>query len=119
MAFLVGGISLAGFPLSLGFAARWGLYRVLAMTSLSNALLALASTAAVMLGVVSSMRVLLVQTSGQRLGDATAVSRGSGEDRVVVILIVALLVATLALGFFPNIASGIATEMARWYTFFK
>lgn len=119
MAFLVGGVSLAGFPLSLGFTARWGLYRVLALTNLSNALLALASTAAVMLGVVSAMRVLLVQTTSQRDVAEASASGDLREDRVVVALIVALLLITLVLGFFPNVASGFATEMAHWYTFFK
>ena len=61
MAFLVGGIALAGFPLSLGFAARWGLYRITAMTNFANAMVALGSAAAVMLGIVISMRVLLTR----------------------------------------------------------
>lgn len=122
MAFLGGGIALAGFPLSLGFAARWGLYRVAAATSLPNALLALAATAGVMLGVVGSMRTLLAQPFQRRKnGDAASSAPGprSGEDRVVVGLILLLLFATLALGFFPQFASGIAVEMAQWYTFFR
>ncbi len=121
LAFLVGGISLAGFPLSVGFAARWGLYQIVARASLANALLALAATAAVMLGVVSSMRTLLAQPSSRRVRDETAAvpAHAFSEDRVVIGLIVVLLLVTLALGLFPHIASKIAIEMAQWYTFFE
>ncbi|HXK41948.1 MAG TPA: proton-conducting transporter membrane subunit, partial [Anaerolineae bacterium] len=113
MAFLVGGIALAGFPLSLGFAARWGLYRITAMTNFANAMVALGSAAAVMLGIVISMRVLLTRPVAPP-GSAPVLK----EDRLVVVLIVALLLVTLALGFFPSVASNLAVEMAQWYTFF-
>jgi len=113
MAFLVGGIALAGFPLSLGFAARWGLYRITAMTNFANAMVALGSAAAVMLGIVISMRVLL--TRPVALPGSAPVLK---EDRLVVMLIVALLLVILALGFFPSVASNLAVEMAQWYTFF-
>ncbi len=113
MAFLVGGIALAGFPLSLGFAARWGLYRITAMTNFANAMVALGSAAAVMLGIVISMRVLLTRPVAPP-GSAPVLK----EDRLVVMLIVALLLVILALGFFPSVASNLAVEMAQWYTFF-
>jgi len=120
MAFLVGGIALAGFPLSLGFAARWGLYRIAAMTNFANAMVALGSAAAVMLGIVISMRVLLTRPVARPAGEAAPQANVPvlKEDRLVVVLIVALLLVTLALGFFPSMASNLAVEMAQWYTFF-
>ena len=120
MAFLVGGIALAGFPLSLGFAARWGLYRITAMTNFANAMVALGSAAAVMLGIVISMRVLLTRPVARPASEAPPPASAPilKEDRLVVVLIVALLLVTLALGFFPRVASNLAVEMAQWYTFF-
>lgn len=122
LAFLAGGIALAGFPPSLGFAARWGLYRIVATANLPNALLALGATAGVMLGLVGSMRVLLTAPlSRAKTAQTPPPAPGTRfrEDRVVVGSILLLLLATLVLGFVPQIASGIAVEMAQWYTFFR
>ena len=113
VAFLVGGITLAGFPISLGFAARWGLYRLIASEDLFLALLALMGSSGVMLGLVGAMRTLLTPVA-----DEVAAEPRPAEDRVVLALIGALLVATLALGFSPNLPSRIALQMAEWYTFF-
>jgi len=115
-AFLVGGIALAGFPLSLGFTARWGLYRLIAEQSLFEAAFALLSSAGVMLGLISAMRALLapppVDKQGRVLGLALK------EDLIVVLLIVVLIGATFTLSIFPQGISRVALEMASGYTFF-
>ncbi|MGC9332548.1 MAG: proton-conducting transporter membrane subunit [Anaerolineae bacterium] len=113
-AFLVGGISLAGFPISLSFAARWGLYRLVASQQLFMALLALAGSGGVMLGLVGAVRALLTPDTQQNAQRITIV-----EDPVVLTLILLLIGATVALGFFPQEASRLGLQMAEWYTIFQ
>lgn len=112
VAFIVGGIAMAGFPLSLGFAAHWGLFRLLSTQNLFQAVLALTGCAGVMMGVISIVRVLLTPLPKQ-----TNASH-QREDAVVLILIVVLIGITILLGLFPQSASGIALRMAEAFTFF-
>ncbi|MGC9396035.1 MAG: proton-conducting transporter membrane subunit [Anaerolineae bacterium] len=140
VAFVVGGIALAGFPLSLNFAARWGLYRLISETSLFEAVLALMGCAGVMMGVINVARTLFAPlpktTAPERTGaqersatqeDAAdshaetsepVAQNGDREDLVVLILIMVLIAATLALGIFPGAVSKIALQMAEGFTFF-
>ncbi|MBN1872669.1 MAG: hypothetical protein JXA33_00425 [Anaerolineae bacterium] len=112
MAFLVGGIAMAGFPLSLGFAARWALYRLVAETNLFQATLALLGSGGVMMGLVGAIRVLLSPLP--KSVDKLPVR----EDLIVVILIMLLIGLTLILGIFPQVPSRLALEMAEEFTFF-
>lgn len=111
LAFMLGGIALAGFPLSLGFAARWGLYRLVAETNLSQAIAALLGSAGIMMGLASSARVLLAPAQARRLPETK-------EDPVVLVLILLLMAGTLFLGVFPQLASELALETAQAFTFF-
>ena len=122
LAFVVGGISMAGFPLSLGFAARWGLYRLLAEANLFQAVLALLSSAGVMMGLVNTMRLVLSPSRspvdvGSPVDSSPVGRRGVREDPVVLAMILALLVGTIVLGLFPQLVSGIAFQMAEGFTF--
>ncbi len=112
LAFMFGGIAMAGFPLSLGFSARWGLYRLVAQQNLFEAVIALAGSAGIMMGLVSAVRVLLA--SPAQASDR----RTAPEDGVVLFLIVALMIGTVTLGLFPQIVSQLALQMAQGFTFF-
>lgn len=123
VAFVVGGIAMAGFPLSLNFAARWGLYRVISATNLFQAVLALLGCAGVMMGVIGVARTLFAPlpkaaTPVRAALQQSAVREGNREDLVVLILIMVLIGATLALGIFPGAVSQIALQMAEGFTFF-
>lgn len=111
LAFMMGGVAMAGFPLSLGFAARWGLYRLMAEASGFQAVLALLGSAGVMMGLVSAMRSLL-RAPGSKPAAPTP------EDPVVLALILLLIGGTLFLGIFPQPVSQIALQMAQGFTFF-
>ncbi len=125
IAFMTGGVALAGFPLSLGFTARWGLYRLVSTRSLFQALLALSSSATVMMGLVSAVRNLLTpvkETDGYPLDHDLSGEKSHStitEDRVVVVLILLLISATLILGLFPQVPSKVALQMAEGFTFFE
>ncbi|MBN1260718.1 MAG: hypothetical protein JXB35_08565 [Anaerolineae bacterium] len=121
LAFVVGGVALAGFPISLGFTARWGLYRVLASQELLFALLSLAGSGGVMLGLIGSIRALLSRKPRlrwQRKRDEDGL-RPVVEDPVVLVVVVVLVIAIVMLGLLPQGASRVALEMAEWHTFFR
>jgi formate hydrogenlyase subunit 3/multisubunit Na+/H+ antiporter MnhD subunit len=129
VAFVVGGIAMAGFPLSLNFAAHWGLYRVIAETNLFQAILALMGCAGVMMGVIGVARTLfapLPKVAAQERATAqdraatpkSPTKNGNREDLVVLFLIMVLIGVTLALGIFPGAVSEIALQMAEGFTFF-
>ncbi len=112
-AFLIGGVAMAGFPVSPGFAARWGLYHLLARRSFFLTTAALLGSAGVMLGVVGAIRALL--TPEKPVGGRPVTV---AEDRVVIVLVVALIVATVLLGLFPQTLGRTALHLAEGYTFF-
>jgi formate hydrogenlyase subunit 3/multisubunit Na+/H+ antiporter MnhD subunit len=112
LAFAIGGIAMAGFPLSLGFAARWGLYRLIAENSIGQAVAALLGSAGVMMGLVSTVRVLLAPLQPRRRFASLP------EDPVVLVLILLLMGGTLFLGIFPQVASQLALQTAQGFTFF-
>lgn len=112
VAFMVGGIAMAGFPLSLNFAARWGLYRLMAVQNDFQPVLALIGSAGVMMGVLGVIRRLFSYTPAEAKTPAHA------EDDITLVLIVLLIAVTLALGVFPQIASRVSLQMAEGFTFF-
>ncbi|MGC9398353.1 MAG: proton-conducting transporter membrane subunit [Anaerolineae bacterium] len=113
VAFIVGGVALAGFPISLSFAARWGLYRLIAQDEMFQAFLALLGSAGVMLGLVRALRTLLSALPKNAAPNVTI-----AEDRVVLILIILFITAVVVFGFFPQLITRAAMDMAQWYTFF-
>ena len=115
LAYVAGGIALAGFPVSLGFVARWGLYRIVTLENPSQAVLALSGGAGVMLGLITAIRGLLSR-------DTPAPDKSSGEyreDPVALVLIIILLITTFIMGIFPQPVSNIALQMAQGFTFFS
>jgi formate hydrogenlyase subunit 3/multisubunit Na+/H+ antiporter MnhD subunit len=111
VAFVMGGVAMAGFPLSLGFAARWGLYRLMVEEDLFQAILALAGSAGVMMGVISAIRTLLAPIPKRKRIQFA-------EDNIVLFLIFVLTVLTLGAGLFPQLLSHVALQMAEGFTFF-
>jgi NADH:ubiquinone oxidoreductase subunit 5 (subunit L)/multisubunit Na+/H+ antiporter MnhA subunit len=114
VAFIVGGVAMAGFPLSLGFAARWGLFRLMVEDNFFQALLALSGSAGVMMGVIGAIRILLTQTPQRR-------RLARKDDAVVLILIIVLTGATLCWDFshkrqFPGAANGRRIHIFRTLT---
>jgi formate hydrogenlyase subunit 3/multisubunit Na+/H+ antiporter MnhD subunit len=112
LAFMVGGIAMAGFPLSLGFSARWGLYRLMAETNLFRAIMGLSGSAGVMMGLVNAVRFLLAPLAEE--DEAAA----PDEDPIVLFLTLTLIVSTFLLGIFPQLLSRVAFRITQSFTFF-
>ena len=115
LAFVVGGIAMAGFPLTLGFSIRWGFYRLLTQSNLFVAIAALSGSAGMMMGMVTALRVFLAPApetvTGERVG-------GKHDDPVVLVLILVLVIATTGLGLFPQTLGKLAMQVAEGFTFF-
>jgi formate hydrogenlyase subunit 3/multisubunit Na+/H+ antiporter MnhD subunit len=116
LAFVVGGIAMAGFPLTLGFSVRWGFYRLLTESTLFFAVIALSGSAGVMMGMITALRVFLAP-SPETVADDDEGNDGR-DDPVVLVLILALVIATIGLGLFPQTLAEMAMQVAEGFTFF-
>lgn len=116
-AFIVGGVSTAGLPVTAGFAGRWALYRVLGAPELTSVLAMMTASLGLMIGVWRALRALLAGSGGrvemaeEEQGDATEL----WPKAVVVLLAVA---ASVAVGLVPQLLAPTATHLAGFYTFF-
>jgi hypothetical protein len=128
LAFVVGGIAMAGFPISLGFTARWGLYRILADENLLQAFIALLGSAGVMMGLISAIENLLTEVAYppdaayslevvQSPSPQQQLQPSFKEDTIVVLMIILLIGMVLGLGIFPHYASRVALQLAEGFTF--
>lgn len=115
LAFVVGGIAMAGFPLTLGFSVRWGFYRLLTQSNLFLSLVALLGSAGVMMGMVTALRVFLAPSPETSVNES---SPKLGDDPIVLVLILALVIATIGLGLFPQALAELAMQVAEGFTFF-
>lgn len=116
LAFLVGGLSIAGLPVTAGFAARWSLYRGLGRGGLVPVLAMMAASTGVMIGVC---RILSVVVAAPELEDVRKRGRPRSQreswTRGVVIL--AGLAACVVVGLVPQMLGSTAARLAGFYTF--
>lgn len=117
LAFVAGGVSLSGLPVSAGFAGRWALYRALSPAQLTSALIMMGGSVGLMTGVWRSLSVLLVRED--RPSEEIEGAAAAGERGRIKAIVVALFVAASAiLGLAPQLLAPIATRLAGLYTFF-
>jgi NADH-quinone oxidoreductase subunit N len=117
LAFLIGGLSTAGLPISVGFAGRWALYRALAPADLPSVLLMMLASVGVMVGV---WRVLATLFSRSQSSDREVSATGRdvpSEGVLTVILIAVAVAACVGAGLFPQILAPTALRLAGLYTF--
>lgn len=113
LAFLIGGVSTAGLPVSAGFAGRWSLYRAIGTSNLTSVLAMMLASVGVMVGVWRTLAVVLSAESavavegagreGERWADALVVVLGVGGSIVV--------------GLAPQLVAPTAARLAGLYTF--
>lgn len=123
VALLVGGLSLAGFPFTLGFAARWGLLaRVLPGDPAMGLVLLLASFGPA----VGLFRLLgrLLRAPRRMRGSEKPPEAGE-EPQVVresplgVVLLMLFVAVTLILGVYPQPVAAAAARLASYLTLFS
>lgn len=117
LAFLIGGLSTAGLPVSAGFAGRWPLYDALALTSFPSVMLLIAASTGVMIGVLRVLSALLASDgpSDDRVDEPES---RTPRDWLVAGVFASGVVISLAMGLFPELLMPTAVRLASLYTFF-
>ncbi len=122
VALVVGGLSIAGMPVSAGFAGRWALYRALAPTGPGSALLILFAGIGSMIGLWRGLSTLLAPVdASQEESEESADERSAQEppwDWRYVALLVLSIVLCIGIGLFPHVLTPIASQLVESYTFF-
>jgi formate hydrogenlyase subunit 3/multisubunit Na+/H+ antiporter MnhD subunit len=113
VAVVLGGLSLAGFPLTAGFAARWALYRQLAVDDLALALVLLIASGSVALAYVRGLAALF-----RRVGQVdNAPNEAPQEGQAAMVFLAIGIGAILLVGLFPQVLlPAVARVAARWPT---
>lgn len=115
-ALLVGGLSLAGWPLGAGFAWRWAHMRALASQDLRSSLLPLLAGAAVVIAVLRGVAVLLRRPrTAEGLLEPFSVS---SEHWLTAAIVLVAMLGCVVLGLFPQLIAPAASSLAEGYTFF-
>jgi len=116
LAFLIGGLSIAGLPITAGFAARWSLYRGLGRAGLVAVLLMMAASLGVMIGVWRVLSVVMAEWEPEdvKRGELGRVER-EGWARGTVVLVG--VVACVVVGLVPQALAPTASRLAGLYTF--
>jgi len=91
--FLIGGLALAGFPMTAGFATHWGVGRAVAGAHWTWTMLLLASSGGIVIGLLRALSAMLGDEARDDMGKQPVV-------RSILIVVVAALV--LALGVYPQ-----------------
>ncbi|MGD2145764.1 MAG: proton-conducting transporter membrane subunit [Anaerolineae bacterium] len=117
LAFLVGGLSMAGWPATVGFGARWALYRAIAPSDLPAVLLMMLASVGVMVGVWRGAAGLFWRPPSLTAG-GDQVDGGTGSEGVLkAVLIVAASAVCLGAGLFPQFLASTALRLAGLYAF--
>ncbi len=109
MALLLGGLGLAGFPLTGGFPAHWAVYRAVASSDWLLAALLLTSTAAIVAGWLRGLSAML----GAETRDDVA-----RQPILASILVLALAGLVVAQGLFPQLFLGPVRAAAQAFSLF-
>lgn len=113
-AFLFGGLSVAGLPVSAGFVGRWALCRALVSSQPVTALLLILAGVGMMAGVWRTLSILLAHPPTAKDSDGSGPSEGWLTALAV---IVAILVCVVA-GLFPQTIAPLTARLAGTYTYF-
>jgi formate hydrogenlyase subunit 3/multisubunit Na+/H+ antiporter MnhD subunit len=114
-ALLFGGLSIAGLPVSAGFAGRWALCRVLVSSQPITALFLVLAGAGVMAGVWRTLSILLTHSSTPKAGNV----QGSSEGWLTALAVIVAILVCVGAGLFPQTIAPLATHLAEMYTFTK
>ncbi len=117
VAFLMGGLSTAGLPVTAGFAARWPLYRTLASSDLVSVSLMMVAGGGLMIGVWRALSTLL--TRAHRSDDVGGeTERDVVHEGLMAGLVLSAAAASVGVGLFPQLLTPTAVRLASLYTLF-
>jgi formate hydrogenlyase subunit 3/multisubunit Na+/H+ antiporter MnhD subunit len=104
-------------PISGGFAARWALYRALAVSDLPPVLLMMLASVGVMVGLCRVLAILF-RSPQWSAGETSETEWDIASEGVLTAVLVVLAVgACLGVGLFPQLLAPTAARLAGLYTF--
>lgn len=106
-----GGLSIAGLPVSAGFAGRWALCRTLVSSQPVTAIFLILAGAGVMAGVWRTLSILLAHSP-------TPKAHGSSEGLLTALAVIVAIAACVGAGLFPQTIAPLAASLAEMYTFY-
>jgi formate hydrogenlyase subunit 3/multisubunit Na+/H+ antiporter MnhD subunit len=116
VAMVFGALSIAGLPISAGFASRWAICRALAPTGLGIALFLLVAGVSVMVGMWRRFSALLTRPRSPE--DRSVVSLHPSEGWLTAVVVIVVSAASIGVGLFPQIIAPLADQLAGTYTYF-
>lgn len=116
VAFVVGGLSAAGLPISAGFAWRWALYRSVIQQLPGAVLLMILSSVGLLAGLWRWLSVLLARPESEE--NRSVISLSSKEGWLTALALSGAMAINVGLGCFPQSLALVANEIAGVYTFF-
>jgi len=122
LAWVIGGLSLIGFPLTAGFAPRWGVYRLLFATDPGAALALLLASTGLCVGLLRVFVQLMTRPAKPVGSGAEEQPAGATphqvEQPIVVILLIVFIVGTVVWGLFPQLWAGAAVQAGAAFPIF-
>jgi len=115
-AFVIGGLSMAGLPVTAGFIGRWTLYRSLGPAGLPSVVTMMAASVGLMIGVGRALSALLA--GDRRPGEAAeGEPRGEPERWIKAVVVLLGLAVTVLVGLMPEVVAPTAARLAGLYSF--
>ncbi len=115
-AFALGGLSVAGLPISAGFTWRWPLCRALAASNQNSVLVLILAGIGVMVGVWRGLAALLVRARSPK--DRSVIPQSSSEGWLTAMVVIAAIGLGAAAGLFPQYLAPLAARLAETFTFY-
>jgi multicomponent Na+:H+ antiporter subunit D len=113
---VMGGLSIAGLPVSAGFVWRWALYRALAPSSPGNALILILAGVGVLVGLWRGLSMLLERPRSPE--DRSVIPLRTSEGWLTAVVAVVVILGCVGVGIFPQVLAPYAVRLADAYTFF-
>jgi formate hydrogenlyase subunit 3/multisubunit Na+/H+ antiporter MnhD subunit len=110
MGLVIGGLALAGFPLTAGFPTRWAVYRAMSGEEMLWTFLLLASSAGIVIGLLRGLNAML--------GAEAARDDVARQPILASLLVFALAILVIILGIFPQLFLEPASRAAQAFALF-
>jgi NADH-quinone oxidoreductase subunit N len=117
-ALILGGLAVAGLPVSAGFVGRWALCRALMPSNPGVALFLLLAGLGVMVGVWKGLSALLERPRSPEENETPETPEVAAEGWLTAAVLAVAILACLWVGLFPQAIAPLAARVAETYTFF-
>lgn len=117
VAFLMGGLSMAGMPVTAGFGGRWPLYRALARSDLDSVLLMVLASSGLMIGMWRVFSALVDRSHLTDDESGETEPDGVSDGWLLAGLVAVAILASMGVGLLPLVVAPTAARLAGLYTF--